>query len=48
VREGAEDIWAEAQDLRHEERAVMRRGIAYGLAGVIQAGARIRAVARGA
>jgi hypothetical protein len=48
AREEAEDIWAEAQTLRRQEPAVMRRGVAYGLAGAIRAGARIRAVARGA
>ena len=48
AREEAEDIWAEAQSLRHEERSVMRRGFAYGLAGAIRAGERISAVARGA
>ena len=48
AREEAEDIWAEAQTLRQQEWPVMRRGLAYGLAGAIRAGERIRAVARGA
>jgi hypothetical protein len=48
AREEAEDIWAEAQALRRQERPVMRRGLAYGLAGVIRASERIKAAARGA
>jgi hypothetical protein len=48
AREEAEDVWAEAQALRRQERPVMRRSLAYGLAGAIKAGERIRAVARGA
>src|SRR5919201_1384586 len=48
AREEAEDIWAEAQTLRRQERPVMRRGLAYGLAGVIRASERIKAAARGA
>jgi hypothetical protein len=48
AREEAEDLWAEAQALRQQERSVMRRGVAYGLAGAIRAGDRIRAAARGA
>jgi hypothetical protein len=48
AREEAEDMWAEAQTLRQEEGSVMRRGLAYSLAGAIRAGHRIRAVARGA
>jgi hypothetical protein len=48
AREGAEDIWAEAQELRHEDRSVVRRGVAYGLAGVIRASERVKAIARGA
>lgn len=48
AREEAEDIWAEAQTLRGQERPVMRRSLAYGLAGAIRAGERIKAVARGA
>ena len=48
AREEAEDVWAEAQALRQQERSVMRRSLTYGLAGAIRAGERIRAVARGA
>lgn len=48
AREEAEDIWAEAQTLRQQERAVARRSVTYGLAGAIRAGDRVRAVARGA
>jgi hypothetical protein len=48
TREEAEDIWAEAQTLREQERPVVRRGLAYGLAGAIKAGDRVWSVARGA
>ena len=48
ARAEAADIWAEARALRGQDGPVVRRGVAYGLAGAIRAGERIRAVARGA
>jgi hypothetical protein len=47
AREEAEDVWAEAQTLRGEAPAPLRRGLAYGLAGVMRAGDVIVSAARG-
>ena len=38
AREGAEDMWAEAQSLRQDEPSVGRRTAVYGLAGLLKAG----------
>jgi cell division septum initiation protein DivIVA len=46
AREGAEDIWAEAQSLRQEEPSVLRRTAVSGLAGLLKAGDVIAASAR--
>lgn len=48
MREDAEDVLAEAQALRKAEHAPLRKGLLYGLAGIMNAGERIRAAARGA
>ena len=47
AREGAEDIWAEAQNLRQEEPSVGRRTAVYGLAGLLRAGDALATRARG-
>jgi hypothetical protein len=46
AREQAEDIWADAQSLRQEERPVLRRTATLGLAGLLRAGDVIVARAR--
>src|ERR1019366_57020 len=46
AREGAEDIWAEAQSVRQEEPSVLRRTAVSGLAGLLKAGDAIAARAR--
>src|ERR1039458_2800237 len=46
AREGAEDIWAEAQSVRQEEPSVLRRTAVSGLAGLLKAGDVIAASAR--
>ena len=46
AREGAEDIWAEAQSVRQEEPSVGRRTAVSGLAGLLKAGTVIAASAR--
>jgi len=52
AREQTEDIFAEAQSVRQEERSVARRTAVYGLAGLLKAadviGARAREAAAGA
>src|ERR1035437_10322454 len=46
AREGAEDIWAEAQSVRQEEPSVLRRPAVSGLAGLLTDGDVIAASAR--
>ena len=46
AREQAEDIWADAQSLRQEQRPVLRRTATLGLAGLLRAGDLIKDRAR--